>query len=137
MHEPPHQGIGRSFKVGREELAGLIVALEALADRDPDAERRLWHSICARVADAVEGVGGATASVATPAPPSYPRTIVQLPSADCAHKVVAALAAGKPRVWVDGMAMRNGQIVIVPTELRDEDVPELEQRLIEVLNGGV
>jgi len=136
MHEPPHQGIGRSFKVGREELAGLIVALEALGDRDPDAERRLWHSICVRVANAVEGVGGAKASVTTLAPPIYPRTIVQLPSAERAHKVVAALAAGKPRVWVDGMAMGNGQIVIAPTELRGEDVPELEQRLIEVLSGG-
>jgi L-seryl-tRNA(Ser) seleniumtransferase len=137
MHEPPHQGIGRSFKVGREELAGLIVALESLADRNPDAELRLWHSICARVAKAVDGVGGATASVATLAPPTYPRTIVQLRSADRAHEVVAALAAGKPRVWVSGMAMRDGQIVIAPTELRDEDVPELEQRLIELLNQGV
>jgi hypothetical protein len=35
------------------------------------------------------------------------------------------------------MAMRIGQIVIAPTELRDQDVQELEHRLIEVLNGGV
>lgn len=137
VHEPPHQGIGRTFKVGREEIAGIIVALEALADRDPDAERRRWHLICTRVAGAVQGVGGATASVATSAPPTYPRTIVKLPSADVAHRVVAALAAGRPRIWVGAMAMRNGEVVIAPPELRDEDVPELVRRLIEVLNGGV
>lgn len=32
-HEPPHQGIGRILKVGREELAGLIVALQLCAER--------------------------------------------------------------------------------------------------------
>jgi L-seryl-tRNA(Ser) seleniumtransferase len=109
MHEPPHQGIGRSFKVGREELAGLIAALEALADRDPEAERRRWHSICASVADAVEGVGGATASVVSLAPPAYPRTIVQLPPTERAHQIIGALAAGRPRIWVggDGGAQRR------------------------------
>ena len=137
VHEPPHQGIGRSFKVGREEIAGLIVALETLADRDPDAERRRWHSICAKLADAVDGVGGAAAVVATPAAPSYPQTIIQLPSADRALRVVVALAAGKPRVWVNAMGLRDGQMVIVPTELRDDDVPELERRLIAVLSGRV
>jgi D-glucosaminate-6-phosphate ammonia-lyase len=31
---PPHHGIGRAFKVGKEEIVGLIVALERFAARD-------------------------------------------------------------------------------------------------------
>lgn len=31
---PPHHGIGRGFKVGKEDIAGLIVALERFAARD-------------------------------------------------------------------------------------------------------
>ncbi len=34
---PPHHGIGRAFKVGKEEIVGLIVALERFATRDEAA----------------------------------------------------------------------------------------------------
>lgn len=34
---PPHHGIGRAFKVGKEEIVGLIVALENFAARDDAA----------------------------------------------------------------------------------------------------
>ncbi len=34
---PPHHGIGRAFKVGKEEIVGLIVALERFAARDEEA----------------------------------------------------------------------------------------------------
>lgn len=138
VEEPPHQGIGRSFKVGREELAGLIAALDALADRDSTAERRRWHSICTRVAESVDAVDGAVAFVATPAPPGYPQTVIQMPSADRALQAITALADERPRVWVNAMALREGQIIIVPTELRDDDVPELVGRLTAALTqvGG-
>jgi len=135
MHEPPHQGIGRSFKVGREELAGLIVALETLVDRDFEAERRRWHSICATVAESIEAIDGATASVATTAQPYYPQVIIQLPSAEHAIQAVAALTAGRPRVWVNAMGVHNGQIVVAPSEIRDHDVPDLVRRLTEVVKG--
>ena len=46
---PPHHGLGRGFKVGKEEIAGLICALRAYLVRDFEAERlRL-----AAVADAI------------------------------------------------------------------------------------
>jgi hypothetical protein len=35
------------------------------------------------------------------------------------------------------MAVRNGEIAIAPSELRDEYMPELVQRLIDVLSGGI
>jgi L-seryl-tRNA(Ser) seleniumtransferase len=33
----PHHGIGRGFKVGKEEIAGLLAALERFVERDEDA----------------------------------------------------------------------------------------------------
>jgi L-seryl-tRNA(Ser) seleniumtransferase len=37
---PPHHGLGRGFKVGKEEIAGLVAALRLYLERDFDAERR-------------------------------------------------------------------------------------------------
>src|SRR5262249_48228595 len=39
---PPHHGIGRGFKVGKEEIAGLLAALELYEKRDFVAERARW-----------------------------------------------------------------------------------------------
>ena len=36
--EPPHHGLGRSMKVGKEQIAGLVVALREFAGRDHEAE---------------------------------------------------------------------------------------------------
>lgn len=36
---PPHHGIGRGFKVGKEEIVGLLTALELYQARDFTAER--------------------------------------------------------------------------------------------------
>ncbi len=36
---PPHHGIGRPMKVGKEEIVGLLVALRRFLDRDLDSER--------------------------------------------------------------------------------------------------
>src|SRR3954451_24413552 len=36
--EPPHHGLGRSMKVGKEQIAGLAVALREFAARDHEAE---------------------------------------------------------------------------------------------------
>ena len=38
----PHQGIGRSLKVGREEVVGLLTALERYAAGSDDEDARVW-----------------------------------------------------------------------------------------------
>jgi L-seryl-tRNA(Ser) seleniumtransferase len=127
--EPPHQGIGRSFKVGREELAGLIVALEVAADADAELDRRRWHAICDTIVRAIDGAGGASATVS----PRYPHVNIQLKSADHARGAVVALASGNPRIWVNAVSAGSGQIIVSPTELREEEIPHLTDRLYEVL----
>src|SRR5205814_1868074 len=36
--EPPHHGLGRSLKVGKEEIVGLVAALEEFVGRDHEDE---------------------------------------------------------------------------------------------------
>ena len=39
----PHEGIGRGMKVGKEEIIGLLAAVERYLTLDHDAEFRLWE----------------------------------------------------------------------------------------------
>ncbi len=46
LNDAPHSdSIGRGCKVGKEEIAGLLTAVELYVKRDHDADRRRWESI--------------------------------------------------------------------------------------------
>ena len=55
---PPAHGIGRSMKTGKEEIVGLLVALERYAARDEDAEAARWASVTERLAAGLAGIPG-------------------------------------------------------------------------------
>ena len=50
LPRPPRHGIGRSMKTGKEEIVGLIVALERYAERDEAADGRRWADLAERLA---------------------------------------------------------------------------------------
>ena len=47
----PHMGIGRGMKVGKEEIVGLLAAVERFLKLDHAAEWRVWET---RVAEMIE-----------------------------------------------------------------------------------
>ena len=54
----PHRAFGRPMKVGKEDVIGVLTALELWFARDLEATLRAWHddlAIIARLVDAVEG----------------------------------------------------------------------------------
>ena len=55
---PPAHGIGRSMKTGKEEIVGLLVALERYAARDEDAETARWTSVTERLAAGLAEIPG-------------------------------------------------------------------------------
>jgi L-seryl-tRNA(Ser) seleniumtransferase len=62
LHGAPHaDSIGRAAKVGKEEIVGLLTALELYLKRDHDADWREWDARVARIAAAVAGVPGVKA----------------------------------------------------------------------------
>ena len=46
VHSAPHHGYARSMKVGREEMVGMLVAVESWVKRDHEAEWREWIGRC-------------------------------------------------------------------------------------------
>jgi D-glucosaminate-6-phosphate ammonia-lyase len=109
---PPHHGIGRAFKVGKEEIVGLIVALEKFADRDEVAATAALHTRLEAIAAALPGrrtriVPGrvATLEVETSDGPA----------------ALARLLAGDPPVHVGERNAAQGVLTIDLQAVRAED----------------
>jgi L-seryl-tRNA(Ser) seleniumtransferase len=58
LNMSPHQGVGRASKVAKEEIAGLITALERFVSIDHEEEWATWRSWSETIAEAGEGIPG-------------------------------------------------------------------------------
>lgn len=63
----PHHGPGRDNKLGREEMLGMLAAVEAWTKRDHDAEWKTWLSWLDNIARRVSTIEGVTTAVREPA----------------------------------------------------------------------
>ena len=63
VHSAPHHGYARAMKVGREEMIGMLVAVENWVTRDHAAEWKQWVGRCEYIADQASKIPGVTASV--------------------------------------------------------------------------
>jgi L-seryl-tRNA(Ser) seleniumtransferase len=99
----PHHSFGRSMKVGKEEMMGLVTAVEMWVKRDHDAERKQMQAWCDHIAGRVAKVPGVTADTTpaegavAPTPRlqiSWDRARIPLTSRD----VYQLLLDGQPRI---------------------------------------
>jgi D-glucosaminate-6-phosphate ammonia-lyase len=135
LTEPPHQGLGRVLKVGREEIAGLMVALEAFAKRDHDADQRGWRSMCEQVATGLRPVNWNGVKITMVEAP-WINVLITFPDRAYAARTVRALEAGRPRVFVAANRISNAEIAIMPHNLTEQDVPDLIGRLREAITAS-
>jgi L-seryl-tRNA(Ser) seleniumtransferase len=63
VHSAPHHGYGRSMKIGKEEIMGMMMAVEMWTRRDHKAEMNQWISWMEYIAKRVSAVPGVTATV--------------------------------------------------------------------------
>jgi L-seryl-tRNA(Ser) seleniumtransferase len=62
----PHHAFGRSLKAGKEEIMGMLAAVEAWTKRDYDGEMKLWESWLDDIASSVKRVSGVTTRIEPP-----------------------------------------------------------------------
>ncbi len=62
----PHHAFGRSLKVGKEEIMGMLAAVEMWKKRDYDAEMRLWQEWLDQISATVKKVNGVTTRIEPP-----------------------------------------------------------------------
>jgi len=62
----PHHGHGRTMKIGKEEILGLLAAVEMWVQRDHKKEDEVWTQWMQTIADRVTKIDGVTAAVRQP-----------------------------------------------------------------------
>ena len=68
LHMPPRGfNIGRGFKVNKEEVLGMYVALDKYIKEDHDKEWKAWEAATAVIDNAAKTVSGVTTSITVPA----------------------------------------------------------------------
>jgi D-glucosaminate-6-phosphate ammonia-lyase len=127
----PHHGIGRGFKVGKEEIAGLLVALERFVERDEEEMARQFtrrlQAIAAALTDAPSLI---TRLIARDGVDQHV-PLLELTVADSAHALSRRLQQGTPPVHLGERLAHRQILTINPQTLRPEDDVVLVRCLIE------
>jgi uncharacterized pyridoxal phosphate-dependent enzyme len=103
----PHHGPGRDNKVGKEEMLGMLAAVEAWTTRDHQAEWKTWLSYLDVVAKRVSKIDGISTSVHEPTDLSNRSPVLNI-SWDpdklniTAEEVAEDFARNKPRIAIGG-----------------------------------
>jgi L-seryl-tRNA(Ser) seleniumtransferase len=118
----PRNGIGRSCKVGKEQIVGLLRALEAFVGT-PDAMREERLARIARsLAEALSPLHRLEACVvADDDGRGIPRVQIRAVGIDV-QELASRLRAGNPSVRVDTTRVRSGVLQLVPTCLSTHDI---------------
>jgi len=62
----PHHAFGRSLKVGKEEIMGMLAAVETWVKRDHQAEWKVWESWLETISASVKRIDGVTTRINQP-----------------------------------------------------------------------
>lgn len=116
----PRHGVGRSCKVGKEEILSLLVALERFVGMDPAARRAGWRAVLQDVVDAARLPAGRGFLLMDG---EVPLLVVTDPDP---VGLQARLAAYEPAIHV---RLVDGRLVVSPVALAAAAVPVLAAAL--------
>ena len=140
LNSSPNQGVGRAAKTSKEEIVGLVAALELFLAEDEESEMNRYREVCTSIVDAVRDLPGIRAVVEQDAVNRVlPHAVVYFePSWDgpSGHIIQVALAQGEPHIYVQQGPHQGGyfdEIAIDPINLQPGDEEIIAMRLREEL----
>jgi L-seryl-tRNA(Ser) seleniumtransferase len=136
LNGAPHHGVGRPMKMGKEEVMGLLGAVEAwLLYRDHDAEWRTWEGYLAEIRQAVADLPSVQTRVEQPGLANHaPTLLIEWDAAvlGCTPADThAELWAGDPRL---ALHLEPCGLRIMPYMMEAGDATIAARRLREVLS---
>ena len=138
---PNSESIGRSAKVCKEEIAGLVTALEMFVDTDFDAVQADWRAKSAHVVDRLSDIPGLRVELLEAQPeleePDSNHASAEIhftpewtgPSRD---EVVRMLEEGEPGIRVRVRSYTDS-ILFIPVNVRNGEEEVVARRLREIL----
>jgi len=131
----PHAGIGRGMKVGKEEIAGLVAAVELYVSRDHTADLRRWERLVDNIVDELTDMPQITAKHLPASESRYPMpyALITFDEANLGltkAEIVSLLQTGEPSI-------RCGEtgdgILINPHTLQDGEEKIIAKRIKEIV----
>ena len=126
MQNAPNNGIGRGLKVGKEEIVGLVAALERYVALDEEEEIAAWNARARWLADQLQGIDGLEARYELnthgycDVELVWDEVVIPLSRED----VGRLLRAGDPKIIYDGpgprtLQLEEGEVELVARRLRE------------------
>jgi D-glucosaminate-6-phosphate ammonia-lyase len=135
----PRQGIGRGFKVSKEEIIALLTALRLFAADEYADQTAAYYSLLKRIATSLHDVPG-TRTIVEPEgdrPPLLEVTVPEKLLRRNAVEVCRRLRRGRTPIYVGHGAVHQGKLLIHPMHLNEADADLLARRLREELTRHV
>ena len=136
----PNQAVGRAAKTSKEEIAGLVTALELFLAEDEKAEMQRYAATCAAIVEALANIPGLRVVVEQdPVNRVIPHAVVYFTpewTGPSGRAVQVALAQGDPHVYVQQGGHQGGygdEIAVDPINLEPGDEALVAARLREEL----
>lgn len=138
LHGVPRHGFGRGFKVGKEEIAGAVAALEAFVEREPRYQQE-WSERCQNLVSGLAGLGAVEARLLDQATTGrVPLVELRFTPAGRAPVVARALQDGEPSIHLNERRAGEGVLIFNPVGLdhgQDKDVAEGLRRVLSGLQA--
>jgi L-seryl-tRNA(Ser) seleniumtransferase len=134
----PHGGIGRGMKVGKEEIAGLVAAVERYMTVDLEAERRVLEAKVAHLKEVVGKVKGVAVETHVPEianhVPHFVATWDEATLGLTARQVHERLQAGDPPIHV--LLTGPGKLTVSVWMMQGDEHRVVARRLRDILAGS-
>jgi L-seryl-tRNA(Ser) seleniumtransferase len=131
----PTQGYGRGFKVGREEIAGLVAALQRFVAGSDEEDMRRWHEVLDMVEEYLDGVPGllpVREQQHGKAPGLWIGVDAKVTGIE-AYAVLNALLDGEPAIAAAETRGELGIVGVLPHGLRPDEAAIVGRRLREIV----
>lgn len=133
----PHHGIGRPCKVGKEQIVGLLTALERFAGEHLEALAAAWRDRMDELVAATGAIPGCRFTIDTDSRPSeVPMAVLKLEESvagKTALDVVLELQAGDPPIQANTGRVSEGIVLFGPVCLKAGEPERVARRLREIL----
>ncbi len=135
LNNAPNPGVTRAQKVSKEEIAGLLAALDAFTRIDEEAETKSYRAQMNFIVDQITEIPGLSAEVLHNYDHYIPHAVITFAEnwkGPSYPEIATRLKAGSPRIfaavdhrktassmWIDPLNLQDGEVEIVAEQLRN------------------